>query len=128
MQATAPSSQVFGEATALPVDWSNANSNQLAVPAINSDRPAYSEGSWEQVLTSVKDLPSQVVWLQNSLQQRENDIISLSNEVHLCKAELSELRGQVLRVPALENELRATKESLEKIHGILLEGKGKGIR
>lgn len=88
----------------------------------------YNEGGWEQILSSVKDLPSQMAWLHNSLQQRESDIRNLHNELHLCKAEVSELRGHIIRIPALENDLRATKESLEKINGLLHEGKGKGIR
>lgn len=125
-QTTAPEIQHIEQPTPLPTAWAPENSNLLTVPS--TEQSTNYNGDWNQIDTSVKDLPSQVAWLQNSLQQRDNDVVNLHNELHSCKTEIAELRNHLLRVSTMESELRSTKESLEKIYGLLLEGKGKAMR
>ncbi|THH10936.1 hypothetical protein EW145_g1002 [Phellinidium pouzarii] len=66
---------------------------------------------------TLRDLPSQVIWLKNSLQQREDEIVNLRTELNMYRMELIGLRGDVSKVYVLQDQLRTIKENLEQLIG-----------
>lgn len=111
----------------IPAEWTTSGPANVTMQPNHSIGPFFDANAM-QILESVKDLPSQILWLQNSLQQRESDIANLNNELHACKTELSALRGNTTRVHVLENEIRCLKEMVESIQRIMSPGKGKLTR
>ena len=80
----------------------------------------------KQHVESYKDLPSQVSWLKASIQQREAEIIGLRGELNVCKAECLELRGAVSKIPQLESQLKAMKDSVDHLLSVVsVHGKDK---
>ncbi|KAI5122567.1 hypothetical protein M0805_004784 [Coniferiporia weirii] len=71
----------------------------------------------KQQFDTLKDLPSQVTWLKASLQQREEEVMTLRGELNIYRMELIALRGDVSKVFLLQDQLRTLKEALDQLTG-----------
>lgn len=97
--------------------WSNsstADNNDVSV-RVGRLEGMFRDTDIKRQLDSLREVRSQVGYLKTSVQQREAEITGLRGELNVCKAEILELRGEVSKIPFLEGQLRAIKDTLDQL-------------
>ncbi|EJD04173.1 uncharacterized protein FOMMEDRAFT_155294 [Fomitiporia mediterranea MF3/22] len=114
-QPTVAVEQHAGPSTSRAQEWPNAptiDNNDLTSRLTRLEN-AFREADVKRQLDSLRDIPSQIAYLKASMQHREAEITGLRGELNVCKAEVLALRGEVSKIPYLEGQLRAMKDTLD---------------
>ena len=94
---------------------SSTSENDDVAARLGRLESTFREADVKSQLESLRGIPSQVAYLKASVQQREAEIQGLRGELNVCKAEVLTLRSEVSKIPFLEDQLKALRDTLEQL-------------